>query len=290
MKELRAADLLSFEVPEARQRLTPFQCALYAISIGFARDPMEARERTFVDPDPDMPVVPSMALVMGYPGFWLGLPATGVDATRVIHADQSITLHQSLPSSGEIVGTTRVTGIGSRGEGKGLAMTSERDIRDDSGAPIATVAQTHFLLGNSAKIEDAPRAYDNGPPDTAPDHEVVFETRADQALLYRLNGDLNPLHSDPEVAARAGFERPILHGMSTFGVATRAILAACLDYDCARLRRISMQFRAPVYPGETLVTELWSEGWFRVRVVDRDVVVADRGRFELGDLPGSATP
>lgn len=280
MRELRANELLDFDVPTKVQSLTPFDTALYALSVGFAQEPSDDAERAFVDPTVDMPVTPSMALVLGYPGFWLGLPETGVDAARVIHAEQHVELFAPLPSHGQIIGETHVTSLESRGEGRGLAMTSVRDISVVDGDLVARVTQTHFLLGNSAVAPEQPRRDKQAPLPRDPDHIVELTTRPEQALLYRLNGDLNPLHSDPRIAAKAGFDKPILHGMCTFGVANRAVLKAVLNYEAPRLARIGMQFRAPVFPGDTLVTEIWNEGLFRVVAQNRKTVVADSGRFE----------
>jgi acyl dehydratase len=115
-------------------------------------------------------------------------------------------------------------------------------------------------------------------PEGVADHVVDLPTRPEQALYYRLNGDDNPLHADPVVAAKAGFARPILHGLCTLGVVTHAVLRALCGYDTRRLKALDLRFSAPVYPGETIRTEIWNDGGFRARVVERDVIVVNNGK------------
>ena len=122
-------------------------------------------------------------------------------------------------------------------------------------------------------------------PDRAPDHEVTYATRADQALLYRLSGDRNPLHSDPEFARKAGFPRPILHGMCTYGITCRGILMTYADYDPGAFRQHAARFSSPVYPGDTVTMELWKDGnviSFEAKVKARNVTVIRSGRTVLG--------
>nr|WP_245405665.1 MaoC family dehydratase [Sphingobium sp. Sx8-8] len=161
-----------------------------------------------------------------------------------------------------------------------------REISHEDGTHIATVRNTNYLRGDgghggSEGQQPAPYPV----PDRAPDAVLAIPTRDDQALLYRLaSGDMNPLHADPAVATGAGFERPILHGLATYGVAGRALLALLTGNDPARIRRIDARFSAPVYPGETIETALWREGpgkaAFRCRVVERDKVVLNNGYVE----------
>jgi acyl dehydratase len=119
-------------------------------------------------------------------------------------------------------------------------------------------------------------------PETPPDMTIELATRPEQALIYRLNGDDNPLHSDPDVAAKAGFSRPILHGLCTAGVVTHAVLRGLCDYDASRLKGWQLRFSAPVFPGETLMIEIWLDGSFRARVKERDVVVINNGHARIG--------
>ncbi|MCK6450601.1 MAG: MaoC family dehydratase N-terminal domain-containing protein [Alphaproteobacteria bacterium] len=275
--------LLDFDIPEVRQTLTKRDTAFYALSIGFGQDPMDTRQLAFVDHRRDLEAVPSMAVVLCHPGFWLRDPRTGVDAVRVVHGEQEIELHRALPVEGALAGLTRVTGIVDKGAGKGALLYSEKQVRDRDGALVATTRSTTFLRGDGgfggpAGPIKAPHPMPDGPPDLT----VDLATRPEQALYYRLNGDDNPLHSDPGVAAKAGFPRPILHGLCTLGVVTHALLRGLADYRARALRTLKLRFSAPVFPGETIRTEIWQSGAFRARVVERDTVVVNNGFVEIG--------
>lgn len=276
---LDPARLLAYELPLVRQTLTARDTILYALSVGFGQDPLDPAQLDFVDQHRTLKAVPSMAVVLGYPGFWLRDPATTVDAVRLVHGEQGLTLHRPLPVSGELVGETRITGLVDKGPGKGALLYTEKRLTDAAGTLLATATATTFLRadggfgGPSGPVKPA-----HPIPEGAPEIVVDLPTRPEQALLYRLNGDDNPLHADPSTATAAGFPRPILHGLCTFGVVTHAILRALCGYDPARLRSIDLRFSAPVFPGETIRTEIFPGGAFRARVIERDVVVVNNGR------------
>jgi acyl dehydratase len=270
--------LLNFPIPEVRQRVTPRDAVFYALSVGLGQDPLDKRQLDFVDADRRLRVLPSMAVVLAHPGFWAANPATGIDAVKVVHGEQRITLHHPLPVEGEVVGRTRVTGLVDKGEGKGALMYSEKEIRDASGTLLAVTGSTTFLRGDGGfGGPSGPVIPPNAIPETAPDMTVDLPTRTEQALYYRLNGDDNPLHADPDVAARAGFPRPILHGLCTLGVVAHALLRELGNYEAESMKSLSLRFSSPVYPGETIRTEIWRSGAFRARVVERDVVVVNNG-------------
>ena len=280
-----AEKLLAYPIPEIRQSLRWQDVALYNLSIGLGQDPMDLRQLPFTY-EPGLTAMPSMAVVLGYPGFWIKAPDTGVDWVRVVHGEQSLTLHRPLPVSGEVIGTSRVTGLVDRGAGKGALIYSERVIRDaTSGEKLATVAMTTFARGDGgfggpAGPVKPPHPEAEGTPDLVLD----LPTRSEQAAYYRLNGDFNPLHIDPEVATKAGFPRPILHGLCTFGVVCHALMKGLCDYDTARFGTMDLRFSSPVYPGETIRTEIWHRpggAAFRARVVERDVVVVSNGAFRF---------
>lgn len=275
--------LLNYAIPEVRQRVTPRDAVLYALSIGFGQDPMEERQIPFVSTHRGPLVVPAMAVVLGHPGFWLGRPDTGVDAVKLVHGEQEIELHAPIPAEGEVIGRTRVTGIVDKGEGKGALLYSEKRLTDAaSGALLAVTRSTTFLRGDGGfGGPSGPVRPPNPMPESAPDITLDLPTRPEQAFYYRLNGDDNPLHTEPEVAARAGFPRPILHGLCTLGVVTHALLRELCGYDPARLRALSLRFSAPVFPGETIRTEIWRDGAFRARVVERDIIVVNNGKAEI---------
>ena len=271
--------LLSFDIPEVRQTVTKRDAIFYALSIGIAQDPLDQRQLDYVDHHRRLQVVPSMAVVLGHPGFWLANPATGVDAVRLVHGEQSIEIKRPLPMAGEIIAKTRVTDIVDKGTGKGALLYSEKTVREAaSGTVIAITRSTTFLRGDGGfGGPSGPVVAAHAMPDTAPDIVIERATRPEQALLYRLNGDDNPLHSNPEIAAKAGFPRPILHGLCTAGVVTHALLEGLCDYDAARLQGWTLRFTAPVFPGETIVTEIWADGSFRARIKERDVIAINNG-------------
>ncbi len=277
--------LLAYPIPEVRQTLTRKNTMLYALSVGLGHDPMDEWQRRFTY-ERDLVALPSMAVVLGYPGFWLGDPATTVDATKLLHGEQSLIIHRPLPVEGEVVGRTRITGLVDRGAGKGALLYSARDIIDATGTTLATLGSTTFLRGDGGfGGASGPVRQPHPVPERAHDATLALGTRPEQALLYRLNGDHNPLHADPAVAAKAGFPRPILHGLCTFGVVCHALLRLCCEGEPARLARMDLRFSAPVFPGETIETRVWDEGSgrfaFTARVVERDVAVIGNGQCEV---------
>ncbi len=275
--------LLHYPIPETRQRLTMRDTILYALSVGLGQDPLDPHQLDFVDHHRVLRPLPSMAVVLCHPGFWLGNPASGVDAVRLVHGEQSIVLHKPLPVEGELIGRTRVTGLVDKGVGKGALMFSEKILTDaNTGVHYATTRSTTFLRGDGGfGGPPGPIPAPHPMPEGTPDITIDLPTRPEQALYYRLNGDDNPLHSSPDVATKAGFPRPILHGLCTLGVVGHAVLRGLCAYDTARLQQLDLRFTSPVYPGETIRTEIWHSGAFRARVLERDVVVINNGRAVL---------
>ncbi len=277
--------LLNYPIPEIRQTLRWQDVALYNFSIGLGQDPMDKAQLPFLD-ERKLVAMPSMAVVLGYPGFWVQKPDTGVDWVKVVHGEQSLTLHKPLPTSGEVIGTSRVTRIIDRGAGKGAIIYSERVVKDAAtGEKLATLAMSTFARGDGGFDGDpGPAPKPHPEPERTPDFAVELPTRPEQALVYRLNGDFNPLHMDPDVAAKAGFKQPILHGLASFGVVCHALMRGLCGYDVTRFGSMDARFSSPVYPGETLRTEIWKEeggAAFRTRVVERDIVVVSNGKFRF---------
>lgn len=274
--------LLNFPIPTIRQTLRWQDTALYNFSIGLGQDPMDTAQLDFVY-EPRLRAMPSMAVVLGYPGFWIRDPGTGVDWVKVVHGEQSLILHQPLPVEGELTGVSRVTGIVDRGAGKGAMVYSSREVHDAAGTLLATLEMTTFARGDGGYGGPAgPVKAPHPEPEGAPDITVDLPTRPEAAIVYRLNGDFNPLHIDPDIARAAGFERPILHGLCTFGVVCHALMRTLCGYDPTRFGRMDLRFSSPVYPGETIRTEIWRQpggAAFRARVVERDKVVVSNGRF-----------
>jgi acyl dehydratase len=279
-----AGALLARPFAPVVQEVTARDTILYALGVGLGADPVDAGQLGYLYED-GLAALPFMANVLGYPGFWAREADTGIDWRRVVHAEQWIDLHAPLPAVGRVVGHTRVTAFHDKGAAKGALMASERRIEDGSGRHLATVGGLSMLRGDggSGVVVGEVRPT-HAVPERAADAVCDLATLPQAALIYRLSGDLNPLHVDPAVARGAGFERPILHGMASMGVAGHAVLRTVLGYDSARFRGMSVRFTAPVYPGETIRTEMWmgAEGVaFRCRVMERGVVVLDRGRVEV---------
>ncbi len=280
--------LLNWAVPEARQRLTQRDTMLYALGVGLGADPLDPGQLRYVY-EKDLQPLPTMAAVLAYPGFWQRDPALGLDWVRLLHAEQSIEIHQPLSVEGELIGRTRVTGVIDKGADRGALLLQERQITDAaSGALLCTASMTSFCRGDGGfgrSQGEAPPPAEI--PERAPDLVCDLPTLPQAALIYRLSGDMNPLHADPEVARGGGFERPILHGLCTFGVAGHALLRSCCDYDGGRIRSLRVRFSAPVFPGETLRTEIWRAGpddlRFRSRVVERDRLVLNNGQARLAE-------
>jgi acyl dehydratase len=205
----------------------------------------------------------------------------------VVHGEQRVTLHQPLPWKADLIVESRVAEALDKGAGKGAVIYLETKTKlKDTGAPVSTALSSIFARGDGGfggPSGPAP-AETHAIPDRAPDATCALETREDQALLYRLSGDRNPLHCDPDVATAAGFPKPILHGLCTYGVSCRAVLQTICDYDHTKIAAFDARFSSPVYPGETVVVDMWVDGnvvSYRSRLKERDVMVINNGRCLL---------
>jgi acyl dehydratase len=278
--------LKNWPFPVCEHSYTARDTILYALGVGCGSDPIDEDDLPYVYEE-NLRALPTMAVVLGYPGFWLKEPGTGVDWRKVLHGEQGVVLHRSLPIAATVIGRTRVTEIIDKGADKGALLFSERDVIDKaSGALLCTLTSTIFLRGDGGFGGPAgPTPEPHRLPARAPDVVIDRPTLPQAALIYRLSGDDNPLHADPAVARAAGFPRPILHGLCTFGVAGRALLSACCGNEPARLKAIKVRFSAPVFPGETIRTEIWCDGprvSFRARAIERDTIVLNNGFAEVG--------
>lgn len=293
------AKLKSWPFEAVRQQYTWKDAALYALSIGYGADPLDEQELRFVyegvagaeaDGAGSLLAVPTLAVVLATPGFWPKDPESGIDWVKVLHGEQSLVLHRPLPASATVVSTNRVAKIIDKGAGKGAILVQERQLHDEaSGELLATLESVTFCRGNGGystvegngpKGGDEPSKPKPKVPDRAPDKTCALTVPANTALIYRLCADLNPLHADPKVAAAAGFKQPILHGLASFGVAAHAIIKTCCDLDPNRLGSIGLRFSSPVYPGETLLTDIWETELgiqFQTRVAEREIVALTHG-------------
>ncbi|MDO9443205.1 MAG: MaoC/PaaZ C-terminal domain-containing protein [Beijerinckiaceae bacterium] len=279
-----AAELLAMPPRETVASHDARTTILYALGLGAASEnATDPSELQYVYEE-GLRALPTMPLVLAYPGFYLKEPQYRVDWAKVLHGEQRLTLHRAVPVAATIRSILTFDEIYDKGPDKGALLFATRKLYDMAGGDlVATLGSTSFLRGDGGcgGSEDSP-ARPHPVPDRTPDFVVDLPTRGDQALLYRLSGDLNPLHADPAVAATAGFERPILHGMATFGIVGRAVVRAICGNDPSRLRQLDARFSSPVFPGETIRTEIWKDGpgtgSLRARVVERDVVVLSNGR------------
>jgi acyl dehydratase len=277
--------LMALDLPPKEQTYSAKDCILYALGIGFGQDPMNEDELPFVY-EKNLKVLPTMGTVLGHAGFWARRADTGIDWVKVVNGEQGITLHRPLAGQGIVIGRQRIVEVIDKGIGKGALVLSERKISDQpTGEPIATVTHTMFCRGDGGFGGPPRKSPEQHPlPERAADAVCDLATRPEAALIYRLSGDLNPLHSEPAVAKQAGYPRPIMHGLGSFGVAAHAVLKTFCGYDPQKLVSFASRFSAPVYPGETLRTEMWRDGnvvSFRSRVVERDVVAVTNGRAEV---------
>jgi acyl dehydratase len=277
--------LLALELSDHEFEWRQRDCQLYALATGFGQDPVDERELRYVLEGTGFAVSPTAAITLYYDDRWMR--ESGVNLAMSLHGEQRNVFHRPIPAAGRARVSSRITGIYDKGPGRGLLVVCEQTMREAAtGEPIATNIITNFAradggIGFSSGPAPQPHVLPSRPPDVA----IEQQTRPEQALLYRLCGDRNPLHADPATAQAAGFSRPILHGMCTYGFAARAILGHVCDYDAVRLKTIGARISAPVYPGDVLRTEIWQDGGlvsFRTTVPARDnVVVLNNGRADV---------
>jgi acyl dehydratase len=277
--------IINWKFPDIEHAYTEKDTILYALGLGCGSDPGAPDDLKFVY-ERGLVALPTMAVVLAYPGNWLESKESTADYSKVLHGEQYLTLHHPLPPSGAVVGRTHVKSLLDKGKEKGAVLYVERTIADKaSGAPIATMTSAAMLRGDGGfGGKPGPQPEPHKLPDGPPARHLDIKIASNAALIYRLSGDRNPLHADPRAAIAGGFKTPILHGLCTYGVAGRAIVKACCDGDPARLMGLQVRFSAPVYPGETIRTEMWPAGSkvsFRARAVERDVVVLNNGLATL---------
>jgi len=261
---INAQALLTRPFPVLKQAYTEKDAILYALSLGYGSDPVDPAQIQYVY-EKNLQVVPSFVAVLCAPGFWLADPSLGANTAMIVHAEHAIEFVRPLAPAGQLRGETSVVEVIDRGAGKGAMIVSERLIKDDASNELLARIVQHTLCrgdGGFSGIEPAPRAASVKAQlaDEAPaDWVVTLPTLPQAALLYRLFADLNPLHIDPAVAQKAGFDRPILHGLCTYGVVCRAVMQACLGGDASRMHSLAGKFTAPVVPGDNLRIEIWKD-------------------------------
>jgi acyl dehydratase len=269
---------------DVHQRYSARDTILYALGIGMGADPTDLDQLRYVV-EADLRAMPTQAVVLGSPGFWMQSPDTGLDWQNILHVDQELTLHQTLPASGEVVGKTTVEALVDK-RASGAMLYTRCDVFDAATlAPLATTrsgnlcrSDGHFEGGDTL---DWPV---HKLPKTPPDLQCDLPSTAQAALIYRLSGDHNPLHVDIKLAQQAGFERPFMQGLGTFGMAGHAALRMLCAYEPSRLKKLRARFSAPFYPGETLRTVFWTYGdgtaGFQCHSLQRGVMVINNGWVE----------
>lgn len=275
--------LLAHPFPVVEQTYTERDCMLYALSVGFGRDPLSAADLPFVY-ERGLRVAPTLAVALGFRS--IREEALGIDYTRVVHSEQRLELHAPLPPAATVLSHTRVAEVVDKGAGRGAILYLERRLIEKTrGTHLATSTMAAFCRGDGGfggPVTQAPAPH--ALPDRAPDAVVSIALPPHIALLYRLSGDYNPLHADPAVAARAGFERPILHGLQVYGEVAREALMRFAGGDAARFAGIACRFTGSLFPGDTVEVAFWREGGslgFRVRPQGRAGVALDHGRIQL---------
>jgi acyl dehydratase len=260
---------------------------LYAYGIGMGGDPMDEKELAFVNEAAAAPrplkVVPTFASVAAWGA---GPGEMNLNRVMVVDGERDITFHNPLSTAAHITADSSVLAVFDKGKDKGAVIRHQTVLKNSDGEPLATLVASRFARGDGGfggPSEGQPEPH--AVPSRTPDRMIDISTRPDQALIYRLCGDRNPLHSDPEFARRAGFPRPILHGMCTYGITCRGILQTYADYDPAAFKRHAARFSSPVYPGEIVTLEMWKDGdviSFEAKVKARGVTVIKNGMTVLG--------
>jgi acyl dehydratase len=271
----------SYAIPTIEHDLTFRDSIIYALGLGYGADPNDRAQLQFVYED-GQKAVPSMCCVMGYAGFWLREPALEVDWVKLLHGEHFYQVYAPLPVQGKLTAKHRIVGVDDKGPGRGATVSFQKELYDSVGRLLARVEQTNFLRGDGGCGSFGTRPTERPPlPESAPDAIHEIKTTRQIALIYRLSGDYNPVHADPEMAKKAGFPEPWLAGMCSMGLATRACIEKFCANDPGRIQSMFVRFKSVAFPGETMRYEFYrtdAGARFRVRCVERpEVVILDRG-------------
>lgn len=272
------ARLVGHRFAELRQHYDARDAILYALGLGLGSDPLDETDLDFLL-ETRLKILPTFAVTLASPGMWIRDPRFGVDFGRLVHSEQDAIFHNGLAPAGDVRATPQVALLADRGADKGAVVVIERLILDGDDRKLATIRQTLLLRGDGGFGGNAPAPPPpHIIPDREPDYSLAIPVSPRAALIYRLSGDWNPLHADPAVARAAGFDRPILHGLATYGITGHAIMRAT----GRSLKRLACRFAGVVLPGDTLTLALWADGdlvLFEAHVAERRVL--DRGLAEL---------
>jgi acyl dehydratase len=276
--------LLAHDFGEIRHRYGARDAILYALGIGLGRDPLDDNDLAFLD-ETRLKVMPSFAVTLSSPGMWIRDPSFGINFGKLVHSAQSAWFHNQLPAEAQVVGTAKVMQLTDRGEGRGAELVLKRLIRDgDSGLLYCSLLQTLLLRGDGGFGGPPTERQVSVIPDRKPDQEFAFETSRRAALIYRLSGDWNPLHINPETARNAGFERPILQGLASYGIASIAV-ARALGMDPENVSHLTCRFAGTVTPGDTLHFTIWrTDGGATFQAFVGDRKVLDEGQIQWTNI------
>jgi acyl dehydratase len=275
----------AFRFSLAKQSYTSKDSILYALGLGFGERPTDPSHLQFVY-EQNLKSVPSMCAVLAHPGFWVSAPTLKINWQTLLHGEQSFEILQTLPPAGNVRAEYEILAVEDRGSGKGSVLHMVKRLYDvESGVQIASLTSLYLLRGDDGQgsfgIAPSPL---NALPDRSPNQIVNIRTLPQSALVYRLSGDLNPIHADPVAAKRAGFPGPILHGLCSMGIAVRGLIESVAEGEPERLAAVAVRFSQPVMPGETISLEIFDAAdgiRFRARALERNVVVLDRGSAVL---------
>jgi acyl dehydratase len=277
---LNADAILAYDFGASAQAWTPRDAILYALGMGLGADPADRDDLRFLD-ERALSVLPSFAVTLCTPGMWIRDPALGVDFAKLVHSAHWAEFPHPLPPGGSATGTAQVVSLTDRGEGRGAVLVLERTIADsDDGRLFCRLRQTLLLRGNGGFGGDPAPREEKFMSGRAADAVLSVATSQRAALIYRLSGDWNPLHLDPGVAAAAGFPRPILHGLASYGIAGIAVSRA-LGHDPQAIARLACRFSGIVLPGDTLEFSIWREGKAAARF---SAHVGTRMVLDAGDI------
>lgn len=276
-------NLMATSETDKESAYTEQESILYALGVGFGEDPMDQKELPYVYEMNGLKIVPTMASMLMTSDF---LSDCGWDYSQVLHGEQRLELYRPLPAAAQLLTNRRVSAVYDRGQRRGARIQVEAEVRlarDDT--VLFTLGSTLIARGDGGfGGEPGNGELPHSLPKREPDLSCDIHTRPDQALLFRLSGDRNPLHADPEVAKSVGFPGPVMHGRCTAGIACRAILRTICDYDFTLVTGFDVRFSAPVFPGDTITTEMWQDRnviSFRCRVKERNSIVINNGKCTL---------
>jgi acyl dehydratase len=276
-------DMIGRRLKDWELSYTDNQVLLYNLSIGMGREGLDD-ELAYVFEQPALQCTPSFAALLAQGGSRV-MGGAGLNIARILHGEERLVLHRPLPASGRILSTSWISELTDKGEKGAIITVSTEGRLAEEADPLYRVDHVIFARGDGGFGGPSRSTFmPHIVPDRQPDLVYVIQTRIDDALVYRLNGDRNPLHAHPDAARKGGFDRPILHGMCSYGMACRAVLASVCGYDVARMKSFDARFTSPVFPGETIHTDIWVDGpvvSFRSRVAARGITSLNNGRCEI---------